>query len=346
MRKLLILFLVVMLCMTNVSAKEYAAPAAPDSAEELLPEESSSFGEDLWYIIKSAIANLYPDIAEAAGICMSLIAVILFTSLLQSFSGVAKTSVELACTITIGILLIQPANSLIRLGMETVAQLCEYGKLLIPVLTAAMASEGGVTTSAALYTGTVFFNTALSTIISKLVIPLVYVHIALCIANNAIGADVLKKLRDFIKWLMTWCLKITIYLFTGYIGITGVIGGTTDASAVKAAKLAISGFVPVVGSIISDASETILVSAGVIKNTVGVYGLLVIVALWIRPFLQIGVQYILLKITSAVCSVFGTKESVNLIYDFSGTMGILLAMTGTVCLLHLISTVCFMKGVT
>lgn len=346
MRKLILLFLVVLLCTSNALAVEYKAPAAPESAENFLPKESSSFGEDLWYIVKSAISELYPDVTEAAGICMSLIAIILFTSLLQSFNGVAKSSIGVACTITIGILLIRPANSLIRLGMETVEQLCEYGKLLIPVMTAAMASEGGVTTSAALYTGTVFFNTALSTIISKLIIPLVYVYIALCVANNAIGTDVLKNLRDFIKWLMTWCLKITIYLFTGYIGITGVIGGTTDASAVKAAKLALSGFVPVVGSIISDASETILVSAGVIKNTVGVYGLLVIVALWIGPFLQIGVQYILLKITSAVCSVFGTKESVNMIQDFSGTMGILLAMTGTVCLLHLISTVCFMKGVT
>lgn len=346
MRKLILLFLVVTLCMSSVSAVEYEAPAAPESAEDLLPKESSSFSEDLWHIIKSAIENIYPNIAEASGICLSLIAIMLFTSLLQTFSGVAKNSVELACTIGIGLLLIKPANSLVQLGMQTVEELCEYGKLLIPVMTAAMASEGGVTTSAALYTGTVFFNTALSAIIAKLIIPLVYVHIALCIANSAIGTDVLKKMRDFVKWLMTWCLKITIYLFTGYLGITGVIGGTTDASAVKAAKLALSGFIPVVGSIISDASETILVSAGVIKNAVGVYGLLVIIALWIEPFLQIGIQYILLKITSAVCGVFGTKASVSLISDFSGIMGLLLAMTGTVCLLHLISTVCFMKGVT
>lgn len=346
MRKLILLFLVVTLCMSSVSAVEYEAPAAPESAEDLLPKESSSFSEDLWHIIKSAIEKIYPNIAEASGICLSLIAIMLFTSLLQTFSGVAKNSVELTCTIGIGLLLIKPANSLVQLGMQTVEELCEYGKLLIPVMTAAMASEGGVTTSAALYTGTVFFNTALSAIIAKLIIPLVYVHIALCIANSAIGTDILKKMRDFVKWLMTWCLKITIYLFTGYLGITGVIGGTTDASAVKAAKLALSGFIPVVGSIISDASETILVSAGVIKNAVGVYGLLVIIALWIEPFLQIGIQYILLKITSAVCGVFGTKASVSLISDFSGIMGLLLAMTGTVCLLHLISTVCFMKGVT
>lgn len=345
MRKIILLFLVLCLCVCNVSAMEFQAPSAPESAEEHMPEHSSSFGEDLWYIIKSAISKLQPDIAEAAGICVSLIAIMLFTSIVQSFSGVAKIAVALVSTLVVSMLLIQPTNSLIHLGIETVESLSEYGKLLLPVMTAAMAAEGGVTTSAALYTGTVIFNTFLSSIISKLIIPMVYVYIVLCVANSAIGNDVLQSLRDFVKWLMTWCLKITLYLFTGYIGVTGVISGTTDAAAVKAAKLALSGFVPVVGSIISDASEAILVSAGVMKNAVGIYGFLVIAALWIGPFLRIGFQYILLKITSAVCSVFGTKESISLIRDFSGVLGLLLAMTGTVCLLLLISTVCFMKGV-
>ena len=136
-----------------------------------------------------------------------------------------------------------------------------------------------------------------------------------------------------------------MYLFTGYIGITGVISGTVDAVSVKAAKLAISGFVPVVGSVISDASETILISAGVMKNTAGVYGLLVLLALYIGPFVQIGVQYLLLRLCGALCGVFSCKTPVKLIESFASVMGFLLAMTGCVCLLHMVSTVCLMKGV-
>ena len=144
---------------------------------------------------------------------------------------------------------------------------------------------------------------------------------------------------------MTWGLKIVLYLFTGYIGITGVVSGTTDAAAVKAAKLAISGTVPVVGSILSDASESILVSAGIMKNAAGVYGLLAILSILIGPFLRIGVQYLMLKLTTAVNSVFSPKETVGLIQKFADVMGLLLGMTGTVSLLLLISTVCFMKGI-
>jgi stage III sporulation protein AE len=310
-----------------------------------MPRESGTFGEDLWYIIKSALGKLQPDLTEAMHSCISLTAVIMLVSLLQTFTGTAKRVTDLACTLSVSIILIQPANSLIQLGMQTVGEISEYGKLLIPVMTAAMAAEGGVTTSAALYTATIAFNTMLTAAITKLIIPMIYIYIVLCIATSAISENLLKQTRDFIKWLMTWALKISIYLFTGYLGITGVISGTADASAIKAAKLAINGFVPVVGNIISDASETILVSAGVMKSSVGIYGMLVILATWISPFLRIGAHYILLKITSCVCGVFGTKESVGLIEDFSGIMGFILAITGTVCLLLLISTVCFMKGV-
>ncbi len=346
MRKLIVTIIVIILCALNVNAMEFSAPAPPESAEIYFPEGEETFGQGLWKILSSAVAHLQPSVADASAVCLSLIAVTLLVSILQGISGASKRIVELVGIITIGILLIKPSNSLIRLAIQTVTELSEYGKLLVPVLTAALAAQGGATSSAALYTGTLFFNTLLTTGISKLVVPMVYIYMALCVSTHAIGEEMLKNLRDFVKWLMTWALKIIIYVFTGYIGITGVVSGTTDASAVKAAKLAISGFVPIVGNIISDASEAILVSAGVMKNAAGIYGLLVIISVCVGPFLQIGVQYLLLKVTAAACGAFGCKSTLGLIRDFSGVMGFLVAMIGTVCLLLLISTVCFMKGVT
>lgn len=346
MRRFLLLVVLLMLLSVPVSAMEFTAPEAPDSAQEYMPENTESFGEGLWYVIKSAVSKLRPSIAEAAGICLSLIAIVLLISLLQGFSESTKHVGELVGTLAIGLLLIKPANTLVNLGTQTVTELSEYGKLLLPVMTAAMAAQGSTGTSAALYTGTTLFSTVLTTVISKLTVPMLYIFLCLCVANSAIGEDILKKLRDFVKWMITWCLKIVLYIYTGYIGITGVVSGTADASLVKAAKLAISGSIPVVGSIISDASETILVSAGIMKSTAGMYGLIAIAAIWIGPFLEVGVQYMLLKITAAICTVFGSKRSAELIQDFSTAMGFILAMIGTVCMLLLIGTVCFMKGVT
>ena len=81
------------------------------------------------------------------------------------------------------------------------------------------------------------------------------------------------------------------------------------------------------------------------KNAAGLYGVFAVLALFVIPFLKIGIQYLLLKLTSAVCNMVGYKPAVELIQDFSAGMGLVLAMTGTVCLLQLISLVCFMKGI-
>ncbi len=345
MRKLILILLIAGLLIFPVKAMSFTAPAVPEAGQKYMPEDTESFGEGLWYVIKSAMGQLQPSIAQAAVVCLSVMAVIILVSMLQSFSGNVKHVTELVGTLMIGALFIEPTNTLISMGTQTISLISEYGKLLLPVITAALAAQGGVTSSAALYAGTSIFCSILTSVISHLLIPLLYIYLCLSVANSAIGEDILKQMRNFIKWLMTWTLKILLYVFTGYLAITGVVSGTADASAVKAAKLAISGVVPVVGNILSDASETILVSAGIMKNAAGIYGLLAITAVWIGPFLQIGIQYLLTKMTAAVCGVFGTKKSAALVEDFAGAMGMVLAMTGTVCLMLLVSTVCFMKGV-
>ena len=345
MRKAIIIILLVVLCSTTVYAMEISAPPAPETAQEFLPRESTTFGEDLWYIIKKATRAINPDLAESGSVCVCLIGVCLLVSIVSGYTKAGSRTPELVGTISVGLILLKPTGTFIQLGIETVTKLCEYGKLLLPAMTTALAAEGGVTTATGLYIGTVFLNTFLVSAITKVLIPMTYMYLAMSVASSAVGGDILNNLQKFIMWLMSWSLKITLYIFTGYIGITGVVSGTVDGASIKAAKLALSGFVPVVGGVISDASETILVSAGIMKNSAGIYGILAMIALCIAPFLKIGVQYILLKLTGAVCGALGTKTPVKLIENFTSTMGILLAATGSVCLLHLVSTVCFMKGV-
>ncbi len=344
MRFILMTLALVAILSVPVKAMDFTAPTAPSDALELMPAETENFSQGLWKIVKSAIADFAPELAKAAGTCLSLISVVMLASILNGFPGNSKTVIRFVSTLAIGAILLGQANTMINLCAKTVRDLSDYGKLLLPVMTAALAAQGGTTGATALYAGTAVFDTLLNSLISNLLVPMAYLFLALAIANSAIGDALIKKIRDFIKWLVTWALKIVLYVFTGYMSITGVITGTADAAAVKAAKLTISGVVPVVGGILSDASEAVILGAGVMKNAVGIYGVLAIAAICITPFLQIGVQFILLKLTAAICGVFGVKEASALVEDFSGAMGLLLGMTATVCFLLLISIVCFMKG--
>ncbi len=345
MKRFLIVFTVFFLLVMPVYGAEITPPEVPQAGEEYMPADTESFSEGLWYVIKTAVQKLNPSIAEAAAVCLSLIGIILLVSILHNFSKESQKTVTLAGTVAIGVLLLSPSSSLINLAAQTVTDLSQYGKLLLPVMTTALAAQGGATSSAALYSGAVLFCTILTTLISKLVVPFIYIYLCLAVADGAIGEEVIKNIKNFIKWLITWSMKIVLYIFSGYMSITKIISGTVDASAIRATKLTISGMVPVVGNIISDASETILVSAGIVKNAVGVYGLLAILSVLIGPFLKIGVQYLLLKLTGSVCSIFGIKQATSVITDFSKAMAMALGMIGIIALLLMISTVCFMKGV-
>lgn len=343
--RFLIPMIIFLLLAVPVSAAEFTAPAVPDSGAEFMPEDTASFADAILDLFTKAIESLRPDIREASNLCLGLCGIVLLVSLTQAFPGMTGKVTDLVGVVAIGSLLLQRTNALVHLGVETVDEISSYGKLLLPVMTAALAAQGGITGSAALYSGTVLFDGVLGHLIARFITPMIYLFLALAAANSAVGEDVLKKFRDFIKWLMTWCLKIVLYTFTGYIGITGVVSGTTDAAALKAAKLTISGVVPVVGGILSDASEAVLVSAGIVKNTAGIYGLLAILSICIGPFLRIGSHYLMLKITGALCGIYGSKTVSDFIGDFSTAMGLLLGMTGSVCLLLLISIVCFLRGV-
>ncbi len=339
-----VLLLLISLAMP-VSAVEFTAPQVPEAGAEQMPENTDSFGSGFLELLRNVLMTLQPGLREGLRVSLSLVAAVMMVSLLRTCSGRVSTLAELSGTVTIAAILLFSANSMIALGADTVREMSEYGKLLFPVLTTAAAAQGGVTTSAALYAGTVAVDAVTSSLIAKLLVPMVYLFLALATANSALEEEVLKKMRDLIKNVMSWCLKTVLTVFTTYMSITGVVSGTTDAVALKATRVTISSVVPVVGGILSEASEAVLVSAGLAKNAAGIYGILAILAIFLEPFSRIGIQYLILKATAAVCGLFGSKRMMGLIEDFSSAMGLLLAMTGAACLLLLISTVCFLKGV-
>lgn len=344
MRKVLIFGILVILLSLPAGAMELEAPPAPESAQELLPETADSFGEGLWNVIRAALKELDPALHEAAGTCLGVFAAMLIPAVAGQLSTkLSAPAVELAAVAAVSLQLLEPSASLVQLGVDTVTELRSYGTLLLGVMTAALAARGGVTSSTALYAGTAFFDTALSSVMSKLLVPILWMVLALGVASAAVGEPLLEKLRDFLKWAAEWVLKLGLYLFTGFITITGVISGTADAAASKAARIAISGAVPVVGGILADATDAVLVSAEVLGSSAGIWGILTVLAIFAIPFLRLGVQYLLLKLTAALGESLGGRSGA-VIGDFAWACGVALGMIGTQTVLLLISTVCFLRG--
>lgn len=345
MKRLILLLILLPFLILPVQAEDFTAPTVPEEGEAVFPEDPTSFSQGLMEILGDCVKLFRPALADCVDSCVKIVAIVMLSALLTSQTGMSKKSVSAACVLAICVLLLTPANQLIYLGRDTIRRITEYGKLLLPVMASAMAAQGATSGAAALYAGTACLNALFGSLISGFLIPMVYIFLLLAAVCSIVEEDLLQKLRDFVKWCLTWSLKLLLYGFTGYMSITGVITGAVDASAIKAAKITISGVVPVVGGILSDASEAILLSAGVMKNAAGVYGILALISLLVGPFIKIGAQYLTLKATGAICQVFSSKECSALLRDYTAAMGLVLAMTAVSCLLQLISTICFMRGV-
>jgi len=344
MRKLLFAICVVFCLAVPAGACEITPPIVPEAGAKIMPEETESFGDSLVQLIENGIAQLQPDLQDALRIGAGLLVSALVFSLLPVVSEKSGRAVTAASAAAVSAMIFQHADSLIRLASDTVVELCEYGKLLCPVMTAALAAQGALSSSSALYMGTTVFTALLGSLISRFFLPMVYGFLIFSVANCALGEEYLKKFADSIKSVLSWLLKTLLMVFTTYMSITGVVAGTTDAAALKAAKLTISSAVPVVGGILSDASESVLVSIAMMKNAAGIYGILAVLAVFMGPFLKVGLQYLVLKASAALCGIFASRNISCLINDLSTAMGLLLAMLAAACTMVLISTVCFLKG--
>lgn len=344
MRKLLLAMLLMHCLIVPATASEITAPMVPPSGQELMPEKTENFGNGILQILEKAIYALQPDFQKSVQSCMEILFAAMLLSVISLLVKGSGKCTSVIAAVVILLLTFQNTDTLIALSADTVREICEYGKLLCLTMTTALAAQGVVTASASLYAGTSLFNALLGGLISRFYVPMVYFFLLFSAANCALGEEYLRKLADSIKSFLSWLLKTMLIVFTTYMSITGVVSGTADAAALKAAKVTISTAVPVVGGILSDASEAVLVSMQLMKNAAGIYGILAALAVLVVPFLKVGAQYLALKLSAALSGIFASKNICSLLNDIASAMGLLLAMLAAACTMVLVSTICFLRG--
>lgn len=237
-------------------------------------------------------------------------------------------------------------DSLVGLGVETINAIGSFSKVLLPTLAAATAAAGALNTATVQQVATVFFVDVLLQLIRELLLPLVYLYIGVLTAGAMLGDGRLDGIAMALKKCVTWVLSVTLIAFTVYLSVTRVIQGSVDGTAVKMTKAAISGVVPVVGGILSDVSETVLAGAGMLKNTVGIFGMLAVLAICALPFLRLGIQYLLYKLAAFLAGTMGPPGLCRLIDGLAGAFGLVLGMTGACGLLLLVSILSSVAAVT
>jgi len=228
-------------------------------------------------------------------------------------------------------------NALIGLGQQTIVDLSQLSKALLPVLAAAEAASGGVTAASARQVAAVFFSDILLTAIERVLLPAVYLYIGTAAAGAVLEGELMERVGSLLKKLIGWALGGLLTLFTAFLTISGAVAGTADAQAVKVAKAAVSAAVPVVGGILSEAAESVLAGAGLLRGMAGTLGTLALLGACLTPFLHLGCQYLFYQAASLVSAAAGPGKLTKLISMLGDAFALVLAMTGAAAVVLLIS---------
>ena len=321
------------------------------AAQEFAPDidwlQTPDLDEGLTNILETGAESLNGVLHKALRSGVLLLVVVLLAGLAEGTtifgSGKTLQAVSMAAALAVTAVAVSDANVLIGLGGEVIEKMEVFSKVLLPTVAAATAASGSPAAAAARQMAAMLFSDVLMTLINRLLLPLVYAYIAACTAHAAIGNKGLKRIAGTLKWVVTSMLTAVLIAFVGYLTVSGVIAGTTDAVTLKAAKFTMSSMVPVVGGILSDAAETVLASAGILKNSVGVFGMLVVLGMCLVPFLQLSIHYLTYKVVAALSATVSDSRTAGLIDDIGGAFGLILGMTGACALLLLVSMVTAVK---
>lgn len=305
--------------------------------EEADAEKILSFS--LKDLIKLVCESLIHKIKEPIKAIASVTAAVLICSLIKNFCedfSAAGKIVNFSAVIAVSCAIMLPLKNVIEYSAKVIEESSDFMLGFIPVYSSAAVSCGNVSSAVSYRTLMLGTATAISQLSSEIVMPLISIYFAMCIAGSVSDLNI-GEISKYFKNFSVWILGASMTVFSGILGLGTLISSSADSSFNKTAKFLIGSAVPVVGSTISDALTTLKGCLSVTKNVFGIYGIIVTAAIFIPPIISVISWKICLSAASAVCGIAENKELCGLLKAASYVMGIMLALLVSISIMFIFS---------
>ena len=256
--------------------------AMPNSARQYLdgvsPENADTLSDSVSRVLENMTSDSQSAIRTALGGLLRVAVIVLLASAARGFSaaagGEANDWIDMAAALGCAAVLLRDFTGVLSLCRDTLDQISVFSGTLQPVLATVLATGGNTATATVLQAATMVVFDLVIRLVNALLVPAACAYLAITAVDAAAGNGMLRGIADGIKSLTSGVLKLILTLFTAYLAIAGGVSGNVDRMTLKTAKLAVSGAVPVVGGVISDATETMLSGAALLRGSIGIFGML------------------------------------------------------------------------
>lgn len=173
-------------------------------------------------------------------------------------------------------------------------------------------------------------------VMEHFLLPLLFLMAVLAIIGNISENYKLSGFYHLVRDIIMISLTLMLTIFTGILGLETLAAGAIDGLAMKTVKVAAGSFVPVVGRYVADAMDTILGASLLIKNSIGIFGLIAIAVIIVLPGLKILIMSFLFRLASAILQPFGQNTYTSTLESFSGVLMMLFALVAATGLMFFI----------
>ena len=299
-------------------------------------------------LLKKILNILGKEVTTNIKSLVSILAIILIHSILKSISESLENNnisklIYYVQYILIVTVIMSNFTDIIKLVQDTTENLIGFMNALVPLLITLMMYTGSITTSSVVEPIILFMINFIGNIIQNLIIPFVLVLTSLVIISKISDKVHIDKLSKFFKSGIVWFLGIVLTVFVGVVSLEGTLSSSVDGITAKTTKAVVSSAIPVVGKILGDAVDTVLGCGIVLKNAVGLVGVVIVIGICIMPILKLFVLSVSYKLLSTVVQPIADEKIIDLLEQIGDIFKIFLGILCAISFMLIIGTTLVLK---
>lgn len=280
-----------------------------------------SFEDIISTISNYFMHEIYGSILLGVQLVVVCIIIGLLKNLADSFSEDTVSNLGvIVCSCCVMVLCLKSFMDIYQICSNAVDTMTVTMQALLPILVPLLITMGGFTSGGILNPFIVTAITIFNSVLQRLIMPAIYISCIFILVNSLSEKDYVKKLALLIRGMAVTVMGLLVTLFSGLTIVQGLVTKTADGMLAKTAKYSVDNFVPIVGGFAADSLDLILSCAAIIKNGIGIFGLMIIITLLVIPMIKILAVALVFKISAVVIEPIGNKTISDCVNEVGNTV--------------------------
>ncbi|HAI52594.1 MAG: stage III sporulation protein AE [Limnochordia bacterium] len=299
---------------------------------------SRSVGELLALLLQSFLGELSLSLA----LLRQLLVIGILAALLQrlSTSFGSKMVVDLAfavCFFVLVLLGLQSFRLAAGIAQETVDTMVSFMHSLLPMLATLLVAVGGVTSAAVFHPLLWALVTTIASLVQHLLLPLILLSTAFSLVSSFSSEFAFPKLGGLLRQAVITILGVMFIVFSGFMVVRGAIAPITDGISLRTAKYLTKAFIPIAGGMFADSLEVVVGGSLLIKNAVGIFGLVMILCLMAAPLLKVLAMVFIYKLVGALLEPISDRRLLQALAVLESSLVLVMIALGTAALMFFLA---------